>query len=117
LREAEEEIGLARNLPRILGYLPTYRTATGFSICPVVALLPPPFTLTLDAFEVAEAFEVPLAALFDPARQRRESIFYKGKERAYHVIDCVAEGQSRRVWGATAGMILALFRRWKARPR
>ncbi|MDR2365073.1 MAG: CoA pyrophosphatase [Zoogloeaceae bacterium] len=114
LREAEEEIGLARNLPRILGYLPTYRTATGFSIYPVVALLLPPFALTLDAFEVAEAFEVPLADLFDPKHHRRESIFYKGREHAYHVIDCVAGGQSRRVWGATAGMILALRRRWQA---
>jgi 8-oxo-dGTP pyrophosphatase MutT (NUDIX family) len=111
LREAEEEIGLAQSLPQIIGYLPTYRTATGFSIYPVVALLPPPFTLTLDAFEVAEAFEVPLAVLAEPSRQRRESIFYKGKEHAYHVIDCEAAGQACRIWGATAGMILALLRR------
>ena len=108
LREAEEEIGLARNLPQILGYLPAYRTATGFLIYPVVALLLPPFTLTLDAFEVAEAFEIPLARLLDPANQRRESIFYKGKTRRYHVIDCESETQPRRIWGATAGMILML---------
>ncbi|MDR3158427.1 MAG: CoA pyrophosphatase [Zoogloeaceae bacterium] len=111
LREAEEEIGIAQTLPQILGYLPAYRTATGFLIYPIVALLPPSFTLTLDAFEVAEAFEVPLARLFDPANQRRESILYKGKEHACHVIDCTSENQPRRIWGATAGIILALARR------
>ncbi|MDR0735237.1 MAG: CoA pyrophosphatase [Zoogloeaceae bacterium] len=111
LREAEEEIGLARTLPQILGYLPAYRTATGFLIYPVVALLPPSFTLTLDAFEVAEAFEVPLARLFDPASWRRESILYKGKTHSYPVIDCESENQTRRIWGATAGMILALARK------
>ncbi|MDR1350938.1 MAG: CoA pyrophosphatase [Zoogloeaceae bacterium] len=113
LREAEEEIGLVPNLPQILGYLPTYRTATGFLIHPVVALLLAPFTLAPDAFEVAEIFEVPLACLFDPTRQRRESLFYKGKEHAYHVIDCESQGQPRRIWGATAGMILALARRFR----
>ena len=40
LREAQEEIGLDPGLPRILGYLPTYRTGTGFHVFPVVALLP-----------------------------------------------------------------------------
>jgi 8-oxo-dGTP pyrophosphatase MutT (NUDIX family) len=113
LREAEEEIGLARTLPRVLGYLPAYRTATGFRIYPVVALLTPPFTLALDAFEVAEAFEAPLSTLFDPTRHHRESIVYKGARHTYHVIDCEADGQSRRVWGATAGMILALQSRYQ----
>jgi 8-oxo-dGTP pyrophosphatase MutT (NUDIX family) len=111
LREAEEEIGLAQTLPRILGYLPAYRTATGFLIYPVVALLTPPFDLRLDAFEVQEAFEAPLSTLFDPARHRRESIVYKGARHEYHVIDCEAKGQTRRIWGATAGMILSLYRR------
>ncbi|MDR1888317.1 MAG: CoA pyrophosphatase [Zoogloeaceae bacterium] len=111
LREAEEEIGLARSLPRILGYLPTYRTATGFLIYPVVALLTPPFELRLDAFEVAEAFEAPLSMLFDPTRHRRESIFYRGARHEYHVIDCETDDKARRIWGATAGMILSLYRR------
>lgn len=111
LREAEEEIGLPQTLPRILGYLPTYRTATGFLIYPVVALLSPPFDLRLDAFEVAEAFEAPLSLLFDPTRHRRESIVYKGVRHEYNVIECETEGKERRIWGATAGMILSLYRR------
>ncbi|MDR1850394.1 MAG: CoA pyrophosphatase [Zoogloeaceae bacterium] len=111
LREAWEEIGLDASLPRILGYLPDYRTATGFLIHPVVACLQPPFDLQPDAFEVAEVFEAPLAVLFDPSRHRREHIVYKGQRHAYHVIECETEGGiSRRIWGATAGMLLSLKR-------
>src|SRR5689334_1456337 len=39
LREAHEEIGLAANFVEPLGYLDTYRTGTGYSIVPVVALV------------------------------------------------------------------------------
>ncbi|MDR2637078.1 MAG: CoA pyrophosphatase [Zoogloeaceae bacterium] len=111
LREAREEIGLDPALPRILGYLPAYRTATGFLIYPVVALIAAPFSLRLDEFEVAEAFEAPLAALFDPRHHRREHLVYQGRRHEYNVIECEAEGKSRYIWGATAGMILALWRR------
>lgn len=107
LREAQEEIGLAPELPRILGYLPTYRTGTGFHVFPVVALLPPPFELRLDAFEVAEAFEVPLSFLLDPANHHRERMHYRGALREYTVMPY----GERRIWGATAGMILSLWRR------
>lgn len=107
LREAQEEIGLDPGLPRILGYLPRYRTGTGFSIAPVVAVLRPPFDLSLDAFEVAEAFEVPLAFLLDPANHRQESMHYRGALRQYTVMPY----GERFIWGATAGMIVSLMRR------
>jgi len=111
LREAWEEIGLAPELVRIVGYLPDYRTATGFLIHPAVAWVEPPFSLVADAFEVAEVFEAPLVDIFDPAHHRREHIFYRGREHRFHVIECVTEdGIRRRIWGATAGMLLALKR-------
>ena len=49
LREAQEEIGLDPGLVEPLGYLDAYRTGTGYRIYPVVALVKPGFTLTLDA--------------------------------------------------------------------
>jgi 8-oxo-dGTP pyrophosphatase MutT (NUDIX family) len=58
LRETEEEIGLTRDCVQILGFLPEYRTGTGFRITPVVGLVHPPFELRPDSFEVAEVFEV-----------------------------------------------------------
>ena len=69
LRETEEEIGLGRERIRTLGFLDAYLTGTGYRIVPVVALVEPPFSLTLNAHEVDEAFEAPLDFLLDPERQ------------------------------------------------
>jgi 8-oxo-dGTP pyrophosphatase MutT (NUDIX family) len=107
LRETEEEIGLSREHVEILGFLPEYRTGTGFRVTPVVALVKPPFALHLDAFEVAEAFEVPLAFLLDPANHQRHSLHYRGALRNYFAMPY----GDYFIWGATAGMIRSLSER------
>ena len=71
LREATEEVGLARAHVAILGELPNYETVTGFRVTPVVGWVEPPFALLPDPVEVADVFEVPLAFLLDPANQQR----------------------------------------------
>lgn len=106
LREAEEEIGLKADRLEILGRLPEYCTVTGFSIIPVVALVQPPFELVLDRFEVAEAFEPPLSFLLDPANHLRHEIHYKGCLRHYWAMPW----RGYHIWGATAGMIVTLYR-------
>jgi 8-oxo-dGTP pyrophosphatase MutT (NUDIX family) len=105
LRETAEEIGLLPEQVEILGYLPEYLTSTGFRVTPVVALVTPPFELQLDAFEVAEAFEVPLAFLLDPANHQRHSLHYRGRLRHY---DAMPYGEYF-IWGATAGIIMSLY--------
>ena len=107
LRETEEEIGLAREHVEILGFLPEYRTGTGFRVTPVVALVTPPFKLALDPFEVAEAFEVPLAFLLDPANHKRHSLHYRGALRHFFAMPY----GDYFIWGATAGMIRSLTER------
>jgi 8-oxo-dGTP pyrophosphatase MutT (NUDIX family) len=107
LRETEEEIGLARQHVEILGFLPEYRTGTGFRVIPVVALVQPPFELRPDPFEVADIFEVPLAFLLDPANHQRHSMHYRGAMRQYFAMPW----QDRFIWGATAGMIRSLSER------
>lgn len=106
LREAAEEIGLSAAHVDILGYLPEYLTATGFRVTPVVAMVTPPFDLHLDAFEVAEAFEVPLAFLLDPANHQRHSLHYRGKLRQYYAMPY----REYFIWGATAGIIMSLYK-------
>lgn len=106
LREAAEEIGLAATHVDVLGYLPEYLTSTGFRVTPVVAMVTPPFDLQLDAFEVAEAFEVPLAFLLDPANHQRHSLHYRGKLRHYYAMPY----GDYFIWGATAGIIMSLYR-------
>lgn len=107
LRETEEEIGLSRERIEILGFLPEYRTGTGFRVTPVVALVRPPFDLQPDPFEVAEIFEVPLAFLIDPANHQRHSLHYRGALRNYFAMPY----GEYFIWGATAGMIRSLTER------
>jgi 8-oxo-dGTP pyrophosphatase MutT (NUDIX family) len=104
LRETEEEIGLTRERIEILGFLPEYRTGTGFQVTPVVALVHPPFDLSLDDFEVAEVFEVPLAFLLNPANHQAHSIHHRGALREYLAMPY----GDYFIWGATAGMIRSL---------
>ena len=107
LRETEEEIGLSRERIKILGFLPEYRTGTGFRVTPVVALVQPPFDLQPDPFEVAEIFEVPLSFLLDPANHQRHSIHHRGAMRDYFAMPY----GDYFIWGATAGMIRSLTQR------
>ena len=107
LRETEEEIGLNRQHIDVLGFLPEYRTGTGFRVTPVVALVNPPFELALDPFEVAEAFEVPLGFLLDPANHKRHSLHYRGALRHFFAMPY----GDYFIWGATAGMIRSLTER------
>ena len=60
LREADEEIGLARQFIEPIGYLDLYGTAFGFRILPTVARVKPGFRLKINQGEVDDAFEVPL---------------------------------------------------------
>ncbi|HSN32842.1 MAG TPA: CoA pyrophosphatase [Ideonella sp.] len=115
LREAEEEIGLPHDHVEVIGTLPRYTTVTAFVVTPVVALVRPGFTLRLDAFEVAEAFEVPLDFLMTPAHHQRHEFAHEGGRRSFLAMpwDGVsADGTPRRyfIWGATAAMLRNLYR-------
>ncbi|BAL94692.1 CoA pyrophosphatase [Rubrivivax gelatinosus] len=105
LREAEEEVGLARARIEVIGQLPTYTTVTHFVVTPVVAIVTPPFELTLDAFEVAAAFEVPLAFLMDPANHRRHVFEAAGASRQFLSMPW----GEHFIWGATAAMLRNLY--------
>lgn len=106
LREAQEEIGLPMERVEVLARLPEYLTRTGFRVTPVVGLLTPPFELLPDPREVEEVFEVPLAFLLDPGNHVRETREIQGRTVGYYVM---RHGQ-RTIWGATAGMLVNLYR-------
>jgi 8-oxo-dGTP pyrophosphatase MutT (NUDIX family) len=75
LREAEEEVGLPRDGAEPLGALDDLPSVAGFVVTPIVAAVrSPPAAFRPAAFEVHEPFELPLAALRDPA-QRRSTLF------------------------------------------
>ena len=91
----------------VIGELDAYRTVTGFDVTPVLGVIPPDLDLQPHDLEVADWFEAPLGHLLDPANHRRESAVFRGAERHYHVIDW----NGRRIWGATAAMLVNLSRR------
>jgi 8-oxo-dGTP pyrophosphatase MutT (NUDIX family) len=109
LREAREEIGLAEDFIEPLGELPVYSTVTAFQVTPCVALVSPGFELQLQAGEVAEAFEVPLAFLMDPAHHRRHRMQMLGVEREFLSMPWQSQGREYFIWGATAAMLRNLY--------
>jgi 8-oxo-dGTP pyrophosphatase MutT (NUDIX family) len=107
LREAEEEVALARHHVEVIGQLDPYVTGTGFSVRPIVGLVPPGLALARQADEVAEFFHVPLAHVLDPANHELRDGEWRGGRHRYFVI----RHESREIWGATAAMIVNLSRR------
>ena len=107
LREAHEEIGLPPACVEVIGIADVYRTITGFQVTPIVGVLPPDLDLRPHPSEVSDMFEAPLRFLLDPARHEIRSALYQGRERHYYEI----RWQGRRIWGATAAMIVNLSRR------
>jgi 8-oxo-dGTP pyrophosphatase MutT (NUDIX family) len=112
LREAEEEIGLDPRRVEVLGKLSDYHTRTDFRVTPVVGLVAAPFELRLDAREVDEVFEVPLSFLLDPANHQRLSREFQGRQVHYFAM----VWREHTIWGATAGMLVNLYR-FLAQPR
>lgn len=107
LREADEEIGLPRSAVEVIGIADQYRTVTGYQVTPVIGVVPPDIPLTPQPSEVAAIFEAPLHHLLDERNQRLRTVQWQGAERAYFEI----EWRDRRIWGATAAMLVNLGRR------
>ena len=105
LRETHEEIGLEPARVHPLGYLPDHVIASGFRVTPVVALVDPGFSLSLDSREVRDTFEVPLAHVFD-AHNHRSRVRRFGDEDV-ELYD-IPYGD-RHIWGATAGMLMTFY--------
>jgi 8-oxo-dGTP pyrophosphatase MutT (NUDIX family) len=106
LRETEEEIGLSRQHVTFTGYLEPHLVLTGFWVTPVVGFVQPGFELQLDRSEVESTFEVPLLHILDPAN-------HKGRERMLGttkvLVHDIPYGE-HHIWGATAGMLMSLYR-------
>jgi 8-oxo-dGTP pyrophosphatase MutT (NUDIX family) len=107
LREAQEEVGIDPSQVAVWGTADPYRTVTNYSVVPVLGTIPPDLSLVPHEREVADLFEAPLAFLLDPANQRAVTAEFQGRMRTYYQIDW----EGRRIWGATAAMLVNLTRR------
>jgi 8-oxo-dGTP pyrophosphatase MutT (NUDIX family) len=105
LRETQEEIGVEANAVEALGKLTSlYVPPSNFCVQPFVGYVARRPHFRLEAIEVAELIEAPLAALLDPATVRQEDWEIRG---GIWRIPFYQFGP-HKVWGATA-MILAEF--------
>lgn len=107
LREAREEIGLDPALVEVVGVSDIYRVGTGFAVTPVVGVVPPDLALAPHEAEVAAVFETPLAFLLASGNHARKHMHWEGRDRHFHEIIW----EDRRIWGATAAMIVNLAAR------
>ncbi len=107
LREAEEEIALHPDMVTIIGVTDLYRTITGYEISPIIGVIPPDLAFLPNADEVEAVFEVPLSFLLDPTNHKTREIDWQGEPRSYYEM----HWEDRRIWGATAAMIVNLSRR------
>src|SRR5262249_12495628 len=108
LREFEEETGVAREFVELAGYLDPFETAnSGFLILPVVGFLRGDYRLDVNAREVADVFEVPLAVLMAPENRGRMILERAGLKREFVTI----EFKGHTIWGATAAMLFNLSER------
>lgn len=109
LRETFEEVGIEPRWIEPLGYLDPLETITNFRVVPLVARLLPGFQVRPDGNEVAEVFEAPLSVFLDERHARIREIEFRGRMRTIHEFDV----EGRRVWGATAAMLINLRTRLK----
>lgn len=107
LREAEEEIALPPTIVTVVGPVDRYVTVTGYEVTPVIGVVPPDLHLTPSEAEVADWFEAPLDFLLDPTNQQEREVDWQGARRRYYEI----MWNDRRIWGATAAMIVNLAQR------
>jgi len=103
LRELEEELGVPAKGIEPLGQLsPLYVFVSNNYVTPWVAAIDHRPAFLINAAEVAEVLELPLANLLDPAQN---GVFWREHEGIRQRVPYFAFG-SHRIWGATA-MILA----------
>ena len=107
LREAHEEVALDPAAVDVVGVFESYRTVTGYEVTPVLGVIPPGLPLVPHDAEVADLFEVPLAFVLEPSNHIEHAVDWHGRTRRYFEI----VWNDRRIWGATAGMIVNLGRR------
>jgi len=109
IREAEEEIGVARDSVQLLGRLtPLHIPVSRFLLHPVVGFVPARPVFNRAELEVARIIEPSLSQLHDPATVKRETQMRTTGHQRMAVDVPFFDIDSEKVWGATA-MVLAEF--------
>lgn len=109
LREAEEEIGLNRSIPKELGILPKHETVTKFLVTPIIFQLPGKLDLKINKNEVDEVFYVPLEHFLTLENYRIQARKWREELRYYYVVPY----GPYYIWGATARILFGFAEGFK----
>jgi 8-oxo-dGTP pyrophosphatase MutT (NUDIX family) len=110
LREAEEEVGLTRDLVQVLDALPVLETrSTGFRIEPFLARVTPPARWAPDSREVAEVIEAKVTDLAAPQAQGEVEMRFAGVREPQRV-RFLRVGEAR-LWGVSYRILEPLLPR------
>jgi 8-oxo-dGTP pyrophosphatase MutT (NUDIX family) len=101
LREAEEELGIRGESVELIGAMEPVPTVTGFFIQPYAVRIPEETGFSLDEFEMAEVFEVPLSVFSEYDRYRCAETTFLGAEYKVYFFDY----GPHTIWGATAKIL------------
>ena len=107
LRETEEEIGLSRQHVTFAGYLEPHLVLTGYWVTPVVGFVQPGFALQLD--RTRSGGDVRSAAAAHPRRGQSPVARAHARRRPTVQVYDIPYGE-HHIWGATAGMLMSLYR-------
>jgi len=109
LREANEEVGVAPDMVRVLGRLtPLHIPVSGFLLHPVVGIVDERPDFQIAEWEVARLLEVPLSRLTDRGLVKREMRTREHNGQSFQLNWPYFDLDGEKVWGATA-MALAEF--------
>ena len=103
LREAEEEIGLPREIVEVIGEVPPHETVTSFQVTPVVAMIQSPFIPKIQPEEVEEVVDAPLNHVLRADNFSVQYRRWRGTRRHYYTVPY----GPYYIWGATARMLRA----------
>ena len=105
LRETREEIGIPYEKIKILGFLDSVPTLTGFLIHPIVGIIENEISLKIDDSEVEDYFYVPFN--FFANKKNKITRIVKIKNTDIPVFEY--RYNDYRIWGATAAIASSLF--------
>ena len=105
VREAEEEVGIARSAVELIGRLDDVITNSGFLVAPFVGIITARIDYVLQESEVTEVFEVPLDALLVEAQPEVRYVSFRGREHPAYFY----RYERHEIWGLTGRMLKAFL--------
>lgn len=104
LRETFEEIGVKPDDINVIGKINNMITNTSFIVTPFVGVIPYPYTLIVNPYEIAELIYVPVSHLLNKVYFRTDQREFAGQSLTIYYYDY----QKYTIWGVT-GKILFDF--------